>query len=482
MSKTILPVILALFVSVAVSAQEKWDLQECIDYALDNNLSIQQSRLNIERAEIGLTQSKYSLLPNLNAQATHGYNFGQRIDPFTNQFATERVQTNNLFMSSSLDLFNGFSKVNAVKRSEADVSASEYDLKTIQNDISLQLCLAYLQILRNKENAAIAREQLTLSESQVTRTQTLVDAGQLSRGFLYDIQAQFAQEEFNLVNAENGIELAKLNLTQIMQLTPEEAADFEIVTPDLTDEGKELLDQSAMDIYIRAKQEMPQIQAAEHRRAFAEYDLKVAGGNLYPNLSLSGSVGSGYSGANRILVGEGTNIGQVPIGQAYVQGTPIPVVSIQEQTIYTDGDYKTKGFGDQLSDNFNQNIQLNLVIPIFNGLSAKSNLNRAKINQLDADIRYSQISNQLRFDVEQAYADAKAAMNSFMAAQKAVFALKESFDNAQVRFDQGVINTVEFNDLKTQYTNAQSNMTNAKFDFVFRTKILDFYLGNPITL
>lgn len=482
MPKSILPVIIALLISVVVSGQEKWDLQKCIDYALENNLSIQQSRLNIERAEVGLTQSKYSLLPNLNAQATHGYNFGQRIDPFTNQFATERVQSNSFFMSSSLDLFNGFSKVNAVKRSQADVSAGEYDLKTIQNDISLQLCLAYLQILRNEENAAIAREQLTLSQSQVTRTQTLVEAGQLSRGFLYDIQAQFAQEEFNLVNAENGIELAKLNLTQIMQLTPEEAANFEIVTPDLSDEGQELLDQSAMDIYIRAKQLMPQIQAAEHRKDFAKYDLKVAGGNLYPNLSLSGSVGSGYSGANRVIVGQGTNIGQVPIGEAYVQGVAIPVVSLQQQTIYTDGDYKTKDFADQLSDNFNQNIQLNLVIPIFNGLSARSNLNRAKINQLDADIRYAQISNQLRFDVEQAYADAKAAMNSFMAAQKAVFALKESFDNAQVRFDQGVINSVEFNDLKTQYTNAQSNMTNAKFDFVFRTKILDFYLGKPITL
>ena len=480
MPKSILPVILALFVSVAVSAQEKWDLQKCIDYALENNLSIQQSRLNIERAEVNLSQSKYSLLPNLNAQATHGYNFGQRIDPFTNQFATERVQSNNFFMSSSIDIFNGFSKVNAIKRSEADVSASTYDLKTIQDDISLQLCLAYLQILRNTENAAIAREQLTLSESQVSRTQTLVDAGQLSRGFLYDIQAQFAQEEFNLVNAENGIDLAILNLTQIMQLTPQEAADFEIVIPDLSDEGKELLDQSAMDIYIRAKQEMPQIQAAEHRKTFAEYDLKVASGNLYPNLSLSGSVGSGYSGANRVLVGQGTNIGRLPIGA--VQGSGIPVVTILEQTMYTDGDYKTKSFADQLSDNFNQNIQLNLVIPIFNGLSARSNLNRAKINQLDADIRYAQVSSQLRFDVEQAYADAKAAMNSFMAAQKAVFALKESFDNAQVRFDQGVINTVEFNDLKTQYTRAQSNMTNAKFDFVFRTKILDFYLGKPITL
>ncbi|NEN25164.1 TolC family protein [Cryomorpha ignava] len=466
--------------SLGLSAQEKWDLQKCIDYALQNNLSVQQSKLNIERAEIGLTQSKYALLPNLNAQATYGYNFGQRIDPFTNQFATQRVLTNNLFMSSSLDIFNGFSKVNTIKRNEADMVASEYDLKTIQNDISLQLCLAYLQILRNKENAAIAQEQLTLTQSQVDRTQILVDAGQLPQGTLYDAQAQAAQEELNLVNAENAIVLARLNLTQIMQLTPQEAEEFEIVTPDLSDEGTELLNNSAMDIYIRAKQEMPQIQAVEQRKTAAEYDLKVANGNLYPNLSLSGSVGSGYSGANRIIVGEGSNVGFVPIGQ--VQGTGAPVVTIQEQTIYNDGDFKTKSFTDQLSDNFNQNIQLNLVIPIFNGLAARSNVNRAKINRLDAEITYAQVSNQLRFDVEQAYADAKAAMNSYLAAQKAVMALEESFNYGQVRYDQGVINTVQFNDIKTQYTNAQSSMTNSKYDFVFRTKILDFYLGNPITL
>src|SRR5690606_30081861 len=277
-----------------------------------------------------------------------------------------------------------------------------------------------------------------------------------------------------------AIVLARLNLTQIMQLSPDEAENFEITTPDLSDEGAELLDNTAIDIYIRAKQEMPQIQAAEQRRTAAEYDLKAAGGNLYPVLSLSGSVGSGYSGANRVIVGQGTNVGFVPIGQ--VQGTGAPVLTIQEQTIYSDGDYRTKSFSDQLSDNFNQNLQLNLVIPIFNGLSARSNVNRAKINQLDADIAYSQISNQLRFDVEQAYADAKAAINSFQAAQKAVLALEESFNYAQVRYDQGVINTVQFNDIKTQYTNAQSSMTNSKYDFVFRTKILDFYLGNPITL
>ncbi len=465
------------FIAFRAEAQtsESWDLQKCIAYAMTNNLTVQQSKLNIERAEVGVRQSKYDLLPNLNAQATYGYNFGQRIDPFTNEFATKRVASNNFFMSSSLDIFNGFSKVNTIKGNQENLLASQYDLKKIQNDISLQICLAYLQILRNKENVAISQAQIDLTGAQVDRMQILVDAGQEPRGSLYDAQSQQAQEELNLINAQNGVTIALLNLTQLMQLPREEARNFDIVKPDLTDEGKELLTNSVDDIYTKAFQEMPQIQAADHNRAAAEYDLKVAQGQLYPNLSLSGSVGSGYSGANTIPVGDPTDITLIPIG--VVEPTGQTVVSPQANY-----NYQTKNFGDQLNDNFNQNLQLNLTIPIFNGLAARANKQRAEINRYDADLAYQQVSNQLRFDIEQAYTDAKAAMNSFLAAQKAVRALEESFNYAQIRFDQKVINTVQYNDIKTQYTNAQSSMTNAKYDFVFRTKILDFYLGNPITL
>lgn len=474
-------IIFSLFVfQSGAQTSESWDLQKCIDYAMTNNLTVQQNRLNIERAEVGVRQSKYSLLPDLNAQATYGYNFGQRIDPFTNEFATNRVASNNFFMSSSLDIFNGFSKVNTIKGNQESLLASQYDLKKIQDDISLQICLAYLQILRNKENVEISEAQIELTGQQVARVKILVDAGQEPRGTLYDAQSQQAQEELNLINAQNGVTIALLNLTQLMQLPREQARNFDIVTPDLSDEGKELLTNSVDDIYVKAVQGMPQIQAAEHNKAAAEYDLKVTQGRLYPNLSLSGSVGSGYSGANNVLVGTGTNLGLVPIGQ--VTGTNQPVVTLTDQYIYTDADYQTKKFGDQLNDNFNQNLQLNLTIPIFNGLAARANKQRAEINLHDADLSYQQVSNQLRFDIEQAYADAKAAMNSYLAAQKAVRALEESFNYAEIRYEQKVINTVQYNDVKTQYTNAQSSMTNAKYDFVFRTKILDFYLGNPITL
>ncbi len=457
-------------------AQNSWDLQRCIDYAMENNITVQQSKFNIDRAEINHSESKLSLLPSLNAQATHGYNFGQRIDPFTNEFATDRVRTNNLFMSTSLDIFNGFSKMNQMKMDKESVIASQYDLNKIKNDISLQLCLAYLQILLNKETVGIAEEQVSITQEQVDRMQKLVDAGQEPQGALYDTEAQLAQEELALTNAQNGVLISTLNLTQLLQLPSNETAGFDIEEPVLTDEGLAILDNSAIEIYNVAQNAMPEIMAAEHRMLSAEYALSSAKGRMYPNLSLSGSVGSGYSGANSVPTGEGIVISP-QIGT--VAGSDIPVVSLP-QTAYSD--FATKDFSDQLEDNFNQNLQFTLSIPIFNGYSANSAVKRAKINQMDADLSYKQISDQLRFEIEQAYTDAKAAMNSYYSAEKAVKSFEESFKYAEVRYEQNVINAVDYNNIKTNYSRAQSNLVNAKYDFVFRTKILDFYLGNPITL
>jgi outer membrane protein len=470
---------LILFCSGSAFAQ-KWDLQKCIDYAHQNNITVQQSALNVERWEIEVKQNKFGLLPNLNGGATYGYNFGQRIDPFTNQFATERVATGNIFLGSSLDVFNGFSKINNLRNSEQSLIANQYDLESIKNDIALQVCLAYLRILQNKESLVVSENQIDITQQQVDRMEKLVEAGQMPRGTLFDLESQLAREQLNLVTAQNAVTLSLLSLTQLLQLEPEEARDFDIVKPDLTDEGVELLTNDAQDIYVKAKTLMPQVQAAEARQSAAEYAVNASQGQLYPSLQLSGSLGSGYSGINQIVTDEGESV-SFPVGTVTV-GDDILVVNSFPQPDPTTQTFETKSFGDQLEDNFNQNLQLQLNVPIFNGWSAKANVERAKINRLDADLSYRQVTNQLRFDIEQAYADAKAAMNTFLAARQAVRALEESFKYAEVRYEQDVINGVDFNLTKTQYTNAQVDMLRAKYDFVFRTKILDFYMGNPITL
>jgi len=452
---------------------DAWDLQRCIDYALNNNVSVLQSKLGIDIAEIDRAQSRYSLLPNLNAGGNHGYNWGQRIDPFTNTFATERVRSNNLFLGSELDLFNGFNKMNTVKQREEDLAAGEYDYQTVRNDISMQIALAYLQVLLNKENVIISENQVDITKKQAERMKNLVDAGAEPMGTYYDLVSQQAQEELNLVNSQNSVTLSMLNLMQLLQLSKNEMPDFDIVTPDFDDVGMELISNTSNDIYQNAKSTLPQIKAAESRRRSAEYALDASRGLLYPTLSLSGAIGSGYSGINR-----------EPVGEPSIEFRQIGVVSGSGEAVLGADpvfDFRTKSFGDQLTDNFNQNLFINLNIPIFNGAAARSNMNRAKVSQIQADLNYTDVSNRLRFEVEQAYADAKASLNSYMAAQKAVEAFEESFKYAEIRYEQSVINVVDYNNIKTQYTVAQSNLINAKYDFVFRSKILDFYLGNPIT-
>ncbi len=461
-------------------SQEKWDLRRCVDYAIEHNIAVRQSRLNIERAEANLSQDQYGLLPNLNGGATHGYNWGQRIDPFTNTFATDRVQTNNFFLSSSVDLFDGLSKWNSVKAGRADLQAGLMDYEKAKNDISLQISLLYLQTLVNKESAGVSQNQLDISQQQLDRMRILVEGGQRARGELFDIESQRAQEQLNLVNAQNAVDISILNLTQLLQLPPEEAKGFDVVIPNISDQGIEMMSKGAEEIYAEARQNMPQIQAAEARKNAAEYSENSTRGRLYPSLSMSASIGSGYSGINREIIGDGTDLGPLPIGQ--VAGTGETVVSLQNQVIYGNDDYRTKSFQTQLQDNLNQNVQFTLTIPIFNGTAARSNLKRAKINRLDAELNYKQVEDQLRFDIEQAYADARAAMNSYIAAQKAVEALEVSFSYAQARFEQNVITSVDFNNTKTKLTNAEISLLNAKYEFVFKLKVLDFYLGKPLSL
>ncbi len=468
--------LLALTMLCNVHAQDYWDLQRCIDYAFQNNIVVQQTRVGIDRSEINRDQSRYELLPTFNAGANHGYNWGQRIDPFTNQFASERVRSNNFFVGTNVDVFNGFNRMKTMKQTEEELAASRYDYERILNDISMQIALAYLQVLLNKENVKISQNQVDITKKQSDRMKQLVDAGAEPLGSYYDLLSQQAQEELTLVNNENAVILSRLSLMQLLQLSQNEAPDFEVVTPEFDDVGIELIANTSEDIYLRAKSSMPEVKAADSRRRAAEFALDASRGLLYPTISLSGAIGTGYSGINQEPAGD-PSFDFIPIGT--VVGTGQVVQSIIPQPIIDD--FRTKSFQDQMSDNFNQNVFVNLSIPIFNGLGARSNMNRAKINQIEADLNYSDVTNQLRFNVEQAYADARAALNSYMAAKKAVEALAESFKYAEIRYQQSVINVVDYNNIKTQYTNAQSNLVNAKYDFVFRSKILDFYLGNPIS-
>lgn len=463
-----------VFSTLKIRAQEigTMSLEECINYALEHNINIKKQYLNINYQEELLNQSKLGILPNFNGYASHGYNWGQRVDPFTNEFATDRVRSNNIYLQSDLNLFSGMQQLNTIKRNKFDLMKAQFDADYYKDDISITVATEYLQTLYYIEFVAIAQNQLDITNQQVDRTSKLVEAGTLAKGDLLTIEAQQASEELSMVTAENNLALSYLNLSQLLELPTTEG--FEIEKPELG-----LINQPEMftpdKIYATALAERPEIKSSEMNVESAIADLKIARGSLYPSLYLGGSIGSGYSGANVIGSDEFTYLPQIGVTQGGEAVYPT-------QPIEGFGSYNPKGFGDQLSDNLNQTMNLSLNIPIFNGWRTRTNVAQAKIGIENANLDLELQKNNLYKTIQQAYNDAVAAFNKHKAADKKVKATSESFKYAEQKFNVGLINSVEYNDAKKEYNNALSELLQAKYDYVFRTTVIDFYLGKPLTL
>lgn len=467
-----------LFVSLTVSSQETkiWTLEDCINYALDHNLSLKKQDLMINNQEEILLQSKLGILPNLNGYASHGYNWGQRIDPFTNEFATDRVRSNNLYLQGDLNLFSGLQQLNTIKRNMLDLRSAQYDADYYSDEISISVATQYLQTLFYIEYVNIANNQIDITRQQVERTAKLVEAGTLAKGDQLTIEAQLASEELSLVEAENNLALSYLDLTQLLELqTPK---GFVIEKPELG-----LLDQPEMftpeQIFGVAVQERPEIKSAETKLESSQRTLSIARGGYYPSLSLSGSLGSGYSGAN--VIGSNPITEEKEFGYWYTEDPSNPIVPVYG-TVSGFESYSPKPWDDQLQDNLNESVGLNLRIPIFNGWATRSSVSRAKINVESATFDVQMQKNSLYKIIQQSYNDALAAYNKHKAADKKVNATRESFNYAEQKYNVGLINSVEYNNAKKEYNNALSELVQAKYDFVFRTTVIDFYMGKPLTL
>lgn len=465
-----------LLATFQLNAQEsepkKWSLDECIQYARENNIQVQQSEINQKIAEQDLKASKYNVLPNLNGFASHIYNFGQTIDPFTNQFATSRVRSNQFSLSSTFTVFNGFQTINSVKRNQANLKASEYELEKMKNDISLNIANQYLQILFNRELLKNAENQLDVTQIQIDRIKKQVAAGALPEGSLRDIEAQAASEELQVINAQNQLQLSKLNLAQMLRM--ENAEDFEIVTPNLNDfQGvSEMISPGAL--YLTALEVMPEVKSAQYNLYSAEKNKSLAKGAYSPSLSLTGSVGSGYSGRNREQIGR-DYIGEFPTGDRTASGEN--VVTDVYLPVFRD-----KPFADQMEENYNKSFGFRLNIPIFNGMSARTNVQKAKLNMQQAELNLENTKLQLRQNIESAHNDAVAALKRYRAAEKSVEALELSFQYTQERFNVGMLNSFDFNNEKNRLNNARSELLQAKYEYIFKSKVLDFYQGKAIQL
>lgn len=437
---------------------EYWTLEDCIEFAWQNNLQLQQQKLSVDIARENLIQSKANSYPNLNAGASHSFNVGRTVDPFTNDFITETVQSNNFNITSGVNLFNGFQLRNLIQQNSYEFEAGKLDLERSYNDVALTVASAYLQILFSIEMLENANNQLEIIKQQVDRTEKLVEAGTLARGSLLTMQAQLATEEVQVVNAVNQLDIAMLNLRQMLYLPVDD--EFMIAVPEVDILPGEDVEESPMAVYQTALQTQPEIKSAEVRVFSAEKGLAASKGARSPSLALRGSLGTGYSDARResvIVLDPETGAPRVEYGDV------IP-------------------FSNQFRDNLNQSIGLFLNIPIFNNYQVRSNVSRSQINLENARLQSQIVRDQLFKTIQQAHADAQAALKRYMATEKNVVALEEAFRYTEQRFNVGMVNSLEYNDAKNRLSVANSELLQSKYEYIFRTKILEFYMGIPLQL
>jgi outer membrane protein len=446
-----------------------WTLQECIAYAQVHNIQVQLQQLNVGLSQTNLTASKGQVLPNLNAAATHTYQYGQTIDRFTNTFVNDRVLNQNFYITSSFTVFNGLQNYNTIQQNKYALQASEFGVQQMRYDISMNVANAYLNILFQEDQREIAKKQLGLTQNQVNRMQMLVEAGSSARGTLLDLQTQLATENVNVVTAENNVLIAYLTLTQLMNLDSTEG--FTIVRPDLQVPNEGVLAETPGQIFATAENTQPGIKQADANVMSAEKGVDVAYGALSPTLVLQGSLGTGYSGAAQSAV-------VTPGGMDTVG------VTSGGDLVFVPGfsyNYSTVPFTDQLDNNFNQSFGVQLTIPIFNRMQVSTNIQRAKIQHQNAQLNADLARQNLDKNIQQAHADAKAALEKYHAQQAALAAAQEAFRYAEEKFNVGAVNTIEYTNSKNQLALAESNLLQAKYDYIFRLKVLDYYKGNPLT-
>ena len=456
------------------SGNDVWTLQRCLEHALEHNLQLQQAELGIVRGALAETSAKGAFLPNLNASSSYGVNIGQRIDPFTNQFASDAVQSSNYGMSSGLTLFNGFQNHLNLRRARLGMELAQTNVEIAQNNVALSLASAYLNVLFQKEFLTIAQLNAEATGRQVDRVQKLVNAGAAAESDLYDVLAQQAADQSSVVSAENGVTIAKLALAQLLQLSGDGADNLDVAPPsdDLLEATQ--LPLSADAAVAFALNAFPDMKAAELQVTDAYLGLDLAKAQRMPRITGSYSVGSGYS-QNR----------QIPVSDPITQDVTIETVEgilLTTPVVIQDGEFATMSFQDQFTSNLNQSIFFSLSLPIFNGFGIETNIDRAEVDVLSAQLAKEQTAQSLTQTVEQSWADARAAQRTFEANDRALEAASLAMTNAEARFEAGAISALEYADARTRLDNARINALRTQYDFVFKTRILDFYLGRPLSL
>jgi len=460
---------LALIIGSFTTHAQVMTLQQCIETAIKNNIEVQQSELDVETADVYHQQAKMNLLPSITGYVGHSNNKGRSIDPGTNSYIDQQFTSANYSLNGNLILFNGLSLLNSIKQNNLLFDASKKDWQQKKDNTALSVVTSYLQVLANEDLYVIAQNQASLTKSQVNRLEILNSDGAIAPSLLTDLKGQLANDELTIVNAKTSVETAKLNLCQLMNVPYNSNLQLERSG---TETVPAKYDYTAQQVYETAENNLPMVKAANLRTQSYNKAVKVAQGYLYPQLSLSGLYATNFSSIfYKPIAGNVVDV-STP-NYVMVNGGKSNVYSPQQQ-------YEDYKYFDQLKNNYGSTFTLGLNIPIFTNLTVRNKVKIAKIQEKNAGLQEQNTLLLLRQSVDQAHLNMTSAYDRYGISTKQVAAFKESFGAAEVRFNAGVGTSVDYLTAKNNIDRANINLTTAKYEYIFRTKVLDYYQGKQL--
>lgn len=477
MKKVTVLALCLLFFGTLQAQNKKWTLVECVEYALENNISVKQSMLDLESADIDKSDAIGNFLPNLNGSVSNAWNTGLTQDVTTGILRTQTSRNSSYSLTMGVNIFSGLRNHRALQRAELSQLAAQYGLKKMTDDISLFVATGYLQILLNKANLESLQAQNAVTMEQIERTEELVEAGVLPRGDLLDIKATDASEKQAIVNAENSTRISLINLAQLLLIEDYDTFDIEDEGYDIIDEG--ITQKDIAEIIASAQINRAEVKIAENNLDIANKDLQLARGAYYPTVSGFFNYNTRETDFARFqsVVDPDNPTVTTPIGVVQETGqtvvAEVPNTSIVEQPPLP--------YIEQLYTNDGISYGLQLSVPIFNGMSTRNNVKRSKVNIKRQEFLLEQAKLDLESNVYQAYVDARGSLKAFESATVALESQELAYQYAKDRFDVGLTNAFDFSQSKLRYDSAKIEANRAKYDYIFRLKVLELYFGIPAT-
>ena len=454
-----------------VQGQTKLSLKEAIETGIANNLLVNQADLQTQREDITLKQSRADMLPNLNANANHGSNNGRSIDPFTNQYINQNVNYASYSASSNVLLFNGLSLQNRIKSNRLGYEASQQEFQQSKDNVTINIILAYLGVLSAEDILENSKNLSTVTQKQVDRLNILNESGAIPPSQFYDLKGQLANDQLTIVDNAAAVETAKLTLAQLLNIPYDKNLELERMP---LESFSIAYDAEPASIYKTALEQFAQVKAVHFRTESAEKNIRSIRGELFPTLSFGANINTNYSNAATQSVF--LNSSFVPSNDyVIVSGSQVPVITKQDNF-----DNKKINYGDQLKNNKFTSYNLGLSIPLFNGSFVRNRIKLAKVELKNNELVEQSTRTQLQQSIEQAYVNFSSTSEKYKILLDQAASFKESFRIAEISFNAGAITSVDYLITKNNLDRTNTNLIISKYDFILRSKILDYYAGKAL--